>query len=235
MALGRSKVGQLQLHPARLDLREIEDVVDERQQVPPGRAACRFEVLDPASRVSSPNIRSTSTSREADDGVQRRAQLVRHVGEELALVPAGDFRAARLLSAISRKSRAFWMASADCVAKVCRSSMTSGANAPVVLRITVSPPSKLPSRTSGTARSARYPARTSAPRTRLSVGAPMMSGNLNRLQSSPPARPVAPSAFPDGCRQHRLQNLGLETLGGARARRSARLVVLVDHAGVGAR
>ncbi len=34
MALGRSKSRRLQLHPPRLDLGQVEDVVDERQQVP---------------------------------------------------------------------------------------------------------------------------------------------------------------------------------------------------------
>src|SRR5438128_10354660 len=35
--------------------------------------------------------------RESDDGVERRAQLVAHVREELALVPAGDLELAALL------------------------------------------------------------------------------------------------------------------------------------------
>ena len=46
----------------------------------------------------------------------------------------------RLLSSISRKSRAFWMARADWVAKVWRSSTTSGANSPGVFAITARPP-----------------------------------------------------------------------------------------------
>ena len=41
----------------------------------------------------------------------------------------------RLLSSISRKSRAFWMASADCVAKVFSRSITSGANSPARLPV----------------------------------------------------------------------------------------------------
>ena len=54
----------------------------------------------------------------ADDGVQRRAQLVAHVGEELRLVLARDLELPPFSSS-SRKSRAFWIARADCVAKVC--------------------------------------------------------------------------------------------------------------------
>ena len=58
-------------------------------------------------------------------------------------------------SAISRNRRAFWIAIADCVAKVLSSSTTSGANAPGVLRFTVSAPMMWSSRSSGTASSAR--------------------------------------------------------------------------------
>ena len=61
----------------------------------------------------------------------------------------------RLLSPISRKSRAFWMASADWVAKVFSSSITSGANSPARFRFTTSPPSRWSSRRSGTASSDR--------------------------------------------------------------------------------
>src|SRR5207247_1243918 len=46
----------------------------------------------------------------------------------------------RLLSSISRNSRAFWMASADWLANVLRSSMTAGGNSPGVFLLTVSPP-----------------------------------------------------------------------------------------------
>ena len=68
---------------------------------------------------------------EPEDRVQRRPELVGHVGEELGLVRLAT-SSCRLLSAISRDGRAFWMARADWVAKVWSSSMTSGANAPGV-------------------------------------------------------------------------------------------------------
>ena len=61
----------------------------------------------------------------------------------------------RPFSSTSRKSRAFWMASADWVAKVFRSSTISGANSPGVRRFITSAPMTWSSRMSGTASSAR--------------------------------------------------------------------------------
>ena len=46
---------------------------------------------------SSPNMCSLQHLGEADDGVQRRAQLVRHVGEELGLVLVGGLELAALV------------------------------------------------------------------------------------------------------------------------------------------
>ena len=43
---------------------------------------------------SSPNMRSSQHLREADDRVERRAELVGHVGEELGLVAAGRLQLA---------------------------------------------------------------------------------------------------------------------------------------------
>ena len=98
---------------------------------------------------------------ETEDRVERRPQFVAHAREEVRLVPARRFELPPF-SAISRNRRAFWIASADCVAKVFSSSTTSGANAPGAFRLTSSPPSRWSSRSSGTARSARYPARISS-------------------------------------------------------------------------
>ena len=72
----------LELDLPRLDLREVEDVVDEREQVVARREDV-VEVLllllvDLAEHLLAQHLR------EAEDRVQRRPQLVRHVGEELA-------------------------------------------------------------------------------------------------------------------------------------------------------
>ena len=85
----------LELELAGLDLGEVEDVVDHLSS-DVGR------VLDAAARYSrcSP-VRSASSSasvRHADDAVHRRADLVAHVGEELAL--GAVRRLGRLLGAL---------------------------------------------------------------------------------------------------------------------------------------
>ena len=61
----------------------------------------------------------------------------------------------RLLSAISRNSRAFWIARADCVAKVFSTSITSGEYSPGSFRVRDRLPMICSSRTSGTESSAR--------------------------------------------------------------------------------
>ena len=61
----------------------------------------------------------------------------------------------------SRNSRAFWIANTDWVAKVFKSSMTSGRNSPVDFRRTTNPPMIRSSRSNGTARLARKPKRSS--------------------------------------------------------------------------
>src|SRR2546428_1854122 len=58
-------------------------------------------------------------------------------------------------------------------------------------------PNRRSSRTRGTASRARYPARTRAPRTRLSAGASHMSRNWVGSRMSA-RRPVAPSPFRTG-------------------------------------
>jgi hypothetical protein len=76
----------IELELAGFDLREIEDLVDEAQEVGPGgiHAAQRFQCLlrAEAFRVADHHLG------QADDGVERRAQLVAHAGEKLRLVLA---------------------------------------------------------------------------------------------------------------------------------------------------
>src|SRR5205814_10608938 len=78
---------KLELHPSRLDLREIEDVVDQSQLVLAGREnvleVVGLLLVDAAEQTLQEDLR------EADDRVERRSQLVRHVREELRLVPVG--------------------------------------------------------------------------------------------------------------------------------------------------
>src|SRR5262249_8198357 len=78
------KIFELQLHAPGLDLGEIENIVDERKEMAAGaeNAVERLGVLLCGLGVLAQHLA------DADDGVERRAQLVAHVGEELRLVLA---------------------------------------------------------------------------------------------------------------------------------------------------
>ena len=81
------------LQHASLDLAEVEHVVDDAQQV----LARLLDLLHivPLLRVHGCVQRQVA---HADDGVHRRADLVAHVGQEVALVLVGGFcSSARLL------------------------------------------------------------------------------------------------------------------------------------------
>ena len=71
------------LHLAGLDLGEVEDVVDQAEEVPAGDADLG-EVGDEALLAELRGFLDEHFA-VADDGVERRAQLVAHIGEELAL------------------------------------------------------------------------------------------------------------------------------------------------------
>ena len=73
----------LELDLTRLDLGEVEHVVDQREQVVARREdvveVLRLLLVDLAEQPLLQHLR------EADDRVQRRPELVRHVGQELDL------------------------------------------------------------------------------------------------------------------------------------------------------
>ncbi len=77
----------MQLHLASLDLREVEDVVDDAQQVLARGVDVAQELgvlgVDLGLQAVQQDLG------EADDRVERRAQLVAHVGQEAALEPVG--------------------------------------------------------------------------------------------------------------------------------------------------
>ena len=79
--------GEVELELARLDLGEIEEVVDERQEMRAAgvdvlHVAAVFLVVDLAEAAEPHHFR------EAHDGVERRAQLMADAGEEHALCAA---------------------------------------------------------------------------------------------------------------------------------------------------
>ena len=80
----------VKLELARLDLRDVEHVVDELEQVP--RAAPDHPELLDLLRVQRACQTLQHDPGEADDRVQRRAQLVGHRGEEGGLQSIGRLR-----------------------------------------------------------------------------------------------------------------------------------------------
>jgi len=78
---------EAQLHLARLHLGEVEHVVDQRQKVAPA-AMDRFQI-GPVQRAVGGVARRVGFVEKklgkADDGIERRTQLVTHVGQEGAL------------------------------------------------------------------------------------------------------------------------------------------------------
>ena len=80
----KREIFELQLHPTGLDLGEVEDVVDQSEQVTTSteHAVKRLSILLCCLRILPKHLG------DADDGVERRAQLMAHVGEKLRLVLA---------------------------------------------------------------------------------------------------------------------------------------------------
>ena len=87
---------QEQVHPAGLDLGEVQDVVDQPEQVLAGRVDL-LEIRDERLLAEVLGLLLEHLG-VADDGVQRRPQLVGHVRQELRLVLAAPRQAARFAS-----------------------------------------------------------------------------------------------------------------------------------------
>ena len=96
--VGEVREGQLARlhgHRARLDLGEVEDVVDQREQVP-ARGQDRLRELHLAIGQVALGVLGQPVG-EDQQAVERRAQLVGHVGQELGLVLRGERELRRLL------------------------------------------------------------------------------------------------------------------------------------------
>ncbi len=93
-ALAQIERLRLDVHPPGLDLREVEDVVDDRQERVAGIADGRGVVV-----LLGVELGVEQQAAHADDRVHRRADLVAHRREERALRLVGGFgRGARLLA-----------------------------------------------------------------------------------------------------------------------------------------
>ena len=86
--VGEEHLLGLDRHRARLDLREVEDVGDQVEEVGAGAVDGARELDLLAGEVPLGVVGELLA--EDQDAVQRRAQLVRHVGEELGLVLRGQ-------------------------------------------------------------------------------------------------------------------------------------------------
>ena len=75
------EVSQLELHPARLDLRQVQDVVDKREQMMTRGVnilhVLRLLVVELSEHALAEHLG------KADDCVQRGAQLMAHVGQKV--------------------------------------------------------------------------------------------------------------------------------------------------------
>ena len=96
----------LELHPPRLDLGQVEDLVDQLEQVLPGVADVADVLLLALVELAEHPLQQHVA--EPDDGVQRRPQLVRHRGQELGLVPARRSPARARSGRSGSRSRPGW-------------------------------------------------------------------------------------------------------------------------------
>ena len=97
------EVRQLQLHASGLDLGEVEDVVDQREEMSARGMDVLQVLLLLLVELTEHAVRQDLG--EPDDGVQRRAQLVGHVREEFGLVPARDLELSALVLDLQEEPR----------------------------------------------------------------------------------------------------------------------------------
>ena len=137
---------------SRDDPAHVEEVLDElrlRARAPLDASASA--ALDP--RCSGPLSRCASESAQPSDGVERRAQLVRHVGHELVLGAVGQLGLPAKAASIWRKSAELSRAMAACAERADDRRSSRSLKRPMSEWPKNRPPSTSPEReTTGTAR-----------------------------------------------------------------------------------
>ena len=100
---GHVEALEVEVHLAGLDLGEVEHGVDQLQQV----LARRVDLAEVVGELSGAEVGRLLLEHlaVADDRVERRAQLVRHVGDELGLVPVGRLELAALVLDLAEQPR----------------------------------------------------------------------------------------------------------------------------------
>src|SRR6266852_1335124 len=101
--LRHAEIRQLEFHSPGLDLRQVENVVDEGQQMPPGLEnvlqILRLLVIDVTEHLFREDFR------EPDDGIERRAQLMGHIGQKFGLVLTRGFELTALVRDLVEEPR----------------------------------------------------------------------------------------------------------------------------------
>src|SRR5919106_816305 len=94
---------EVELHLAGLDLGQVEHGVDQLEQV---LAGC-IDLLEVVGELLGAEVGGVLLEHlaVADDGVERRAQLVGHVGQELGLVPVGRLELSALVLDLPEEAR----------------------------------------------------------------------------------------------------------------------------------
>ena len=87
--------GVLELHPPGFDLRQVQDLVEQLQQVLAGSVDVAQVLLLPLVDVAEHALQENFG--EAEHRIERGAQLVRHARQELRLVPARELELEALL------------------------------------------------------------------------------------------------------------------------------------------
>ena len=141
---------------ARFDLGQVEHIVDEIQQMTAALLHPFQHVADRLGHLSVDPI--DDELRVAQDRVERGAQLVAHVGEELRLVLAGDLQLPALLLDLAEQARIL-----DRQGRLLGKGLQQlhdfdAEIVPVLMRASASAPNTRPSRSSGRASTARSPA-----------------------------------------------------------------------------
>ena len=228
---------ELQLEPSGLHLGQVEDVVDQGEEVPAGGQDV-LQVLG-LLLVHLPEHPLGQHLREAEDRVQRRPQLMGHVGEELGLVAAGGLELPALVRDLAEQAGVL-DGERGLRGERLSSRTISGANSPGVLLADRQDADDLVlAAATGTPSSARCPASEERRRGGGSRRHPptAMSGIWTGCRGSA-TRPVMPSpcgsAWPAERRQGSPPRARPRS-GSREAETPPCLVVLVDGAAVGPR
>ena len=96
-------VGERQAELPGLDLGQVEHIVDEPEQVSAIGLDALEHLAHPVGGLAVDVVENELGV--AENGIQRRAQLVAHIGEELGFVPAFDLELAALLADLAEQAR----------------------------------------------------------------------------------------------------------------------------------